>query len=116
MTAIVKKTGPAPFDLNAARAAAQREAAAEPFRFTFGANEFSIPPMTDWPLEVEVKLSEGALTAAMSGLLGDQIDLFMVNSPTFGDLRLLFEQVGVWAGVEGLGNLPAPRRPGSTQT
>lgn len=115
MTAITKK-GPAPFDLNAARMAAQMEAGQEPFRFAFGTDEFTIPSMTDWPLEVEMKLSDGALTAAMAELLGDQMDAFVANKPTFGDLRLLFEQVGVWAGVENLGNSPAPRRPASTQT
>jgi len=94
------------FDLNAARLAASREATHAQFRFTFGPGDevFTIPPLDEWPMEFEAALARGALSEALSVLMGDQMDLFMTCRPTFGDIRLLLDKVGSWAGVESLGN------------
>jgi hypothetical protein len=99
-------------DLNAARKAAQREATHEAFRFTFGEDDqvFTVPPLDDWPMEVEAALAEGALSKALSVLMGDQMAPFMACHPTFGDIRVLLEQVGSWAGVDNLGN-SKPQQP-----
>lgn len=116
MTAILN--GKVDFNLNEARAAAARESDNRPFRFTYGPDEqtFSIPPMLEWPMSVEMKLAEGQLSGALAVLLGDQMDAFIACGPTFGDLQLLLEKVGSWAGVAGLGNSAPQRQIVSTQT
>ena len=106
------------FHLNAARQAAAREATHSVFRFNFGPGDdiFTIPSLDEWPMEVEAALSEGALSKALSVLMGDQMDAFMACHPTFGDIRLLLEQVSTWAGVESLGNSKPQRQPALRQT
>jgi hypothetical protein len=118
MTAVLNGKVKVDLDLNAAKAAAEAEANHTPFRFAYGPDDqtFTIPPMVDWPMSVEVRLADGQLSGALSVLLGEQMEAFMACEPTFGDLQLLLEQVGTWAGVAGLGNSAPPQRLASTQT
>lgn len=46
------------FDLRAATTAARNEATSEPFQFTWGAEEFVIQPINDWPLEISAGFAE----------------------------------------------------------
>ena len=113
MTAMLN--GSVDFDLDAARKSAAdgatREAVKAPFRFRLGGQTFTVPPMTEWPIQFETFLSAGQLSAAMQELLGDeQMAEFATHRPTFGDLQALMERIGDWAGVDGLGNSKPPQR------
>jgi hypothetical protein len=45
------------FDLRAAHKAAQTEAQRERFEFTYGDEDFSLPPMGEWPISVSATMA-----------------------------------------------------------
>ncbi len=98
-------TAPAPFDLDASRAA-RTEALGEPFAFTSHGETYTMVPPKEWPVQVTAMLAEGDLVGALRGLLGDdQADSFLAGGTvTMGDLEALFAEVARWAGVESVPN------------
>lgn len=108
----------APLDLDAARAA-RAEAEGETFPFTFCGEEYAVRPTMTWPLESQNRLAEGDLIRAVPDLLvgGEESYRALCEAgATVGDLTALFQEVGVWAGMEGLPNSPAPPLPATTRT
>ncbi len=107
-----------PFDLDAATKAAKAEATGEVFEFTFRGESFAVQRLDDWPLQAQAALATGELGTAMRMLLTEpgRWDVLLATRPTLGDLRVLFEAVGEWAGVGGLGNSAAPQQLVSTLT
>jgi hypothetical protein len=90
------------FDLGAARARRLEEIGELP-AFKIGDDIFTMPPVTEWPLEFPELLAQGESTAALRLLLGDeQYDRFMEHKPTLGDVASLVEWAASLAG--GLGN------------
>lgn len=99
MTAARTQKKAAVFDADAARAA-RLEALGEPFRFTFGGQEFTLPGPKEWPIEAVTRLSEGDLTGALVGLLGaDQYRNFALYKPTVGDVEGIMGAVAAWQGI-----------------
>lgn len=98
--AAARKPAPVPgaFDLDAARAA-RREAVGEPFPFTFGGDNFSLPPSREWPIEATDLIAEGQIGRAMKVLLADQWLTFSALGATVGDLRDLFSALSSWTGL-----------------
>lgn len=99
--AAARKPQPVPgaFDLDAARAA-RREAVGEPFPFTFGGENFTLPPSKEWPLEATDFLADGHIGPAMKVLLGDrQWATFSALGATVGDLKDLFSALSNWTGL-----------------
>lgn len=93
------------FDLDAAEAS-RREQAGEPFRFSHGGQEFSLPGPKEWPVQVTDALAKGDMTAALDLLLGTEQRerLYQAGPLTMGGIEALFTAVAEWAGVGDLGN------------
>ena len=96
------------FDLDAAGAAI-REALGDPFRFVYGGEEFTVPPVKAWPIKVTALLAEGDMVGAMRLLLGpEQAERMFDASATplaMGDVEALFTAIARWSGVgEGFPN------------
>jgi hypothetical protein len=108
--------GRAPFDLDAARAAAD-EAESVPFLFTFGGQQYEVPPQGSWPMRAVSALARGDLPAALPQLLGPEtIEALEDAGLTMGDLGRLFEAIGAGAGIGGLPNSSLPALPATTPT
>jgi hypothetical protein len=90
------------FDLDAA-AAARREAAGEPFRFTWHGEEYAMLPAVEWPVTVAERMSKGEMVEAVRLLLGDDADRFLATDPTMGDIKDLMEAVAAYSGLGSLG-------------
>jgi hypothetical protein len=93
----------AAFDLDAA-AAARREAAGEPFTFTYGGQKFTCLPAKEWPIAVAGMLGTDmpeAVKLILGG--GKQADLFMSLNPTLGDVEDLLSALSQWSGIGDLG-------------
>ena len=91
-----------------ARRAQRAEAREEDFTVKLGGEEFTFPPITEWPVELTELLQKGELMDALRLLLSDeQSPRFIAQHPTMGDLNDLFEALGNRAGVGGLGNSSA---------
>lgn len=91
------------FDLEAGRAA-RREAAGDPFPFQFAGSDYEIPTPKLWPLDVTDLLAEGKVSAACEVLIGPEgYARFKDDGATLADVEALFEAVGRWQGVDGLG-------------
>ena len=93
----------AAFDLDAA-AAARREAAGEPFTFTFHGSKFTCLPAREWPITVTTKLAEdmpGAVRLILGG--GPEADDFMSLNPTMGDIEDLLAALASYSGLGDLG-------------
>jgi hypothetical protein len=109
---------PVAFDLDAARAA-RAEATRETFPFVFGGDRYEVKPTDEWSLDTAALLSEGDVAAAVPLLLEGGDEAFAklrANGANLGDLRVLFEEVGRWAGVGGLPNSSPPQPPASIPT
>jgi len=105
------------FDLDAAVRAAQGEAEAVPFRFTYGGEDYEIPAPATWPLTAMSVLSSGDLPRALAQLLGpDQFARLEASGITLGGINALFEAVGQASGLGGLPNSSAQPQPASTRT
>lgn len=102
------------YDLDAARAA-QAEASGEVFRFTSHGTTFTVPPVTEWPIEFSSVLASGNLAEAMRLLLGDEQYRAFADGATFGDLNLIFAAIGRQQGID-LPNSSSRLQPVSTQT
>lgn len=95
--------GSAAFDLDAA-AAARREAAGEPFTFTYGGHKFKCLPAKEWPIQVTALLATNmpeAVRLILGG--GKQADAFMALNPTLGDVEDLLAALAEWSGIGDLG-------------
>lgn len=93
----------AAFDLDAA-AAARREAAGEPFTFTWKGQEFKCLPAKEWPIQVTALLATDmpeALRLILGG--GKQADKFIALNPTVGEVEDLLSALAEWSGIGGLG-------------
>ena len=89
------------FDLDAA-AAARREAAGEPFTFTWHGDEFACLPAKEWPITVAAMLTTDmpeAVRLILGG--GDQADAFMAHNPTMGDIEDLMTALAEYSGFSG---------------
>lgn len=86
------------FDLDAA--AAKREAAGEPFVFTFKGDTFKCLPAQDWPIQVPALMTSN-MTEALRLILGGgaKADLFMSHNPTMGDVEALLEGLAEFSGL-----------------
>jgi hypothetical protein len=92
------------FDLDAARAA-RKEAAGVGFKFKFGGRSYTCLPAKEWPIEVMGSLGDGDMVGALEMILGaDQMEKFMANKPTSGDVEDLMNALGDDAGVGNSGN------------
>lgn len=95
--------GAAAFDLDAA-AAARREAAGEPFTFTYREQEFTCLPAKEWPITVTALLGTNmpeAVRLILGG--GEQAEEFMALNPTLGDVESLLAALAEWSGIGDLG-------------
>ena len=92
-----------PFDLDAARAQ-RREAAGEPATFTFGGEQYHVPPSSEWPLGVRDLLVGGDLQGAMRELLNGQWERFHAAGPTMGDVGDLHDWISESNGMRSAGN------------
>lgn len=91
------------FDVDAARAA-RAEAAAEPFLFSLGGQEFEIPPAAEWPIMAVQLMAEGKLQEAMEELLGPvQSVAFRQVGARIADVTAVMEAVSSWQGFDSLG-------------
>lgn len=90
------------FDLDAARAR-RIEASGEALPFTFGGEEFTVLPTSEWDLEIPELLAQGEVKDAFRLLLGDEADRFFAHRPRLGDLNDLSEWLMSTA-VGGSGN------------
>ena len=104
MVAAVKDTLKNLIDLDARRA--QRfEAREADSKVRLGGEEFTFPPIQEWPVEMTDCLQRGELLDALRLLLSEEdFPKFLSQKPTMGDLNDLFEALGNRAGVGGLGN------------
>lgn len=93
----------AAFDLDAA-AAARREAAGEPFTFTFHGKTFKCLPAREWPIQVTAMLGTD-MPEAVRLILGGGADgdAFMALNPTMGDIEDLLGALAEWSGMSNLG-------------
>lgn len=91
------------FDLDAA-AAARREAAGEPFTFTYGGRKFTCLPAREWPIAVTALLGTD-MPEAVKLILGGgaDADAFMALNPTMGDIEDLLAALSSWSGIGTLG-------------
>jgi hypothetical protein len=93
----------AAFDLDAA-AATRREAAGEPFTFTYGGHQFKCLPAKEWPITVAALLGTDmpeAIRLILGG--GERGDQFMALNPTLGDVEDLLTALSAWSGIGDLG-------------
>ena len=117
----VNGSGPAPFDLDAAVAAARAEANHEPFRFSYAGGEYELAPPKDWPMDIQSRLAAGQVVEGVRAILlggPEALTRFMGSdpTPTLGVVETLLEQVSAWAGMQNLGNSGPLQRPASTPT
>jgi len=90
------------FNLDDARAR-RLEASGNHLEFTFGGEQFTIPPTMEWDLAVPELMADGKIKEAMAALLGDQADRFMGKKPTLGDIEALSSWLST-AAMGGSGN------------
>ena len=113
--------GAASFDLQAFRAA-KAEAVYEPFQVVLGVvteedgterpETISIPPLRDWTLDSQAKMSEGDIIGALEDLVGaEQAMLFRKYRWTMGEFEALFDALGKWSGFQ-MGQSVSSRLPG----
>lgn len=86
-------------DLDAARAA-RAESRGEDRTFTFGGEEFTLPP--EMPFEAAEALLGQDLRKTMTALVNGQADAFFALSPSVDDLAALVE----WIAAEYTGRTP----------
>lgn len=108
------------FDLDAAYAA-MRDAAGDPFEFTYGGEKFEMSLSVEWPIEVSTMIASNQLVPAMELVLGvrdpEQAQRFIALHPSFGHVQILFEQEQAHEGApSGLPNSAASQRRASTPT
>jgi hypothetical protein len=106
------------WDLQAAAAedGAANEAAREPFPFAYKGQDYSIPPMTDWPVSALRSVGRGDFDGALPDLLGAEAYEALCDAGlTVGELTTLFDKVAAEAGMESLGNSAPARRRSSTR-
>lgn len=103
------------FDLEAAALAAEAEAA--PFKFTYKGEEYTIPPMAQWPVSAIAASAAGEFREALPQLLGEETGRRLLDAGlTFAAMNILFEQAGKdQAGAPDLPNSVPPARPSSTR-
>lgn len=101
------------YDLDAAYAA-QREAAREPFMFTYGGETFEVPLSDTWPLEASTLIANGDLVGGLALILNasdpEQAENFMAHAPKLGHVKLILEEEAKHENVGGLPNSGASRR------
>lgn len=106
----------APFDLDAA-VAAQGEAEAVPFAFTFAGQEYQIPPQSTWKMSTLALLGNGDIQGALTDLIGeDGYDRLVDDGMTLAHLNALFEQASKVSGTGDLGNSSRSARRVSSRT
>ncbi len=102
------------YDLDAAYAA-QREAAREPFQFSYGGDKFTIPLSDVWPLEASSLIASGDLIGGLRLILDvdepGQAKRFLEHRPALGHVKLVLEQESEHENLGGLPNSgPSQRR------
>lgn len=93
----------AAFDLDAA-AAARREAAGEPFTFTWHGSEYTCLPAKEWPITVAAMLGTDmpeAVRLILGG--GEDADAFLATNPSLGDIEALMTALSEFTGTGSLG-------------
>jgi hypothetical protein len=113
------------FDLRAATSAARNEATSEPFRFTWGDEEFVIRPINDWPLEISAGFAElgddaenqppARVFDLMRQILGEDWERFAAVVPMDAIIVLMERLANDQAGVA-MPDLSPPPEPVSTLT
>jgi hypothetical protein len=109
--------GDGKWDLEAAAAAsngAAGEAGNAPFEFTYKGTDYTIPPMTRWPVAALRAVAQGDFDNALVDLLGlETYEALAAAGLNVGELTALFDKVSEESGMGGAGNSPPPRRPSS---
>jgi hypothetical protein len=106
----------APFDLDAAVAAAAAEGKAKPFAFTYKRARYEVPPSSQWSLTALDKLADGDLAGALAEMLGEDYTKIRDAGLTLGEVNALIEAIGKESGFESLPNSGPPQRRVSTRT
>jgi hypothetical protein len=104
------------WDLEAAARGAASEAESAPFAFKYKNEEYTIPPMRDWPVRATVDVMNGDFGAALPELLGEAaFDKLTAAGLTVGEMTALFDKMAADAGMGGLPNSSPPARPNTTR-
>jgi hypothetical protein len=106
----------APFDLDAAVAAAAAEGKDQPFAFTYHGTRYEVPPSGNWSLTALDALSAGDLAGALAEMLGEDYNKLRDAGLKLGELNALIEAIGQESGFESLPNSGPPQRRVSTRT
>jgi hypothetical protein len=105
-----------PFDLDAAVAAAAKEADRTPFRFTWHGEDYEMPNQSLWPLAAIRAFATGDLDAALEGIMGEaSVNKLTAAGFTLGALEKLFDEAGQQSGMGNLPNSGPPPARGSTR-
>lgn len=107
----------APFDLDAAIAAAAADNAPVPFNFTYNGHDYVIPAQSTWKMRTLAKLGRNDIEGCLTDLIGQEsYDQLLDDGLTVAGLNALFEQIAESAGTGDLGNSQRSRGRVSTRT
>lgn len=88
--------------MTAVENAAKAEALKKAHHFTFDGEKYSVPPTTEWDLQILEAVEDEKIVAAVRFLLGDkQWAQFKQKKRTVADLTKLFEVITKAAGLQG---------------
>ena len=78
------------FDLDAAKARRMEESGG-PVHFRFGGEDFTLMPLSEWPMGVLDDIADGSIMESLRRVLGDDYERFAAMSPSIGDVNALIE-------------------------